>query len=88
MEDKDNDYLSFPHEEWWDLMSIVEAKDNKNRAASQIKRLAASKAALSNSGRDTSKKDPNKNKARNFVLFPTSIRVIKPPSIKVLIITV
>ena len=58
-----------PHEEWCDLLSTMEAKDNIKRAAYQIKRLAASKVAPANSGSDTSAKVPLKKKARTAVLL-------------------
>ena len=56
MEYKCNDYRSLYHEEWCDLMSTMEAKDDIKRDAVQIKILAASKSAPDNSDSDTSEK--------------------------------
>ena len=47
--DKIQEYFSITHKEWCDLLSTVEAKDNRKRAAAQIKRLAAYKAEPENS---------------------------------------
>ena len=46
----------------------MEEKYNTNQAAYQIKKLAASKAVLSNSGSDTSAQVPRKNKSRTGAL--------------------
>ena len=68
LEDNHGDYCSIPHEEWCDLLSTMEVKDNKKRAADQIKRLATSKAAPINSKRDGYTRVPRKKKARAGVL--------------------
>ena len=41
MEDKDNDYNSLKYEEWYDLLSTLEAKYNRKISAYQIKILAS-----------------------------------------------
>ena len=45
MDDKDKDHHSFTQEEWCDLLSTTDTKDNQKRDAAQINRLAASKTA-------------------------------------------
>ena len=65
---KYNYYCSVPHQEWYDLLSTTEAKENIKRAATHIKILAASKAAPAHSDSDASTKVPRKNKARTIFL--------------------
>ena len=69
MDYKENDYSSFPNEEWWDLLSTIESKDDQQQYAAQIKRLAASKAEVANYGRDLSENVTHKKKARTGVLL-------------------
>ena len=52
MEDKYLDYRSLSHEEWCGLLSILEAKDNRNRAAYQIKKLSSLKALVNDFNSD------------------------------------
>ena len=64
LDDKDKDYFSVPHKEWCDLLSIMEGKYNRKRAASQIKILSASKAEPDNSYSNTRPRVTQKNKER------------------------
>ena len=68
LDDKGKDYCSIPHEENFHLLSTMEAKDNRKRAAAQIKILAASKSAPANYDRDTSSRMTRNNKSRTDVL--------------------
>ena len=63
-----HDYCSVPHEEWYDLLQTMEAKDNRKRATYEIKILAASKAAPANYDSVMSASVPHKQKASNGVL--------------------
>ena len=63
-----HDYRSVPHEEWYDLLQTMEAKDNRKTDAAKIKILAASKAVPANSDRYMSARVPHKKKASNGVL--------------------
>ena len=57
-----------PHEEWYDLLSTMEAKCNRKISADQIKRLAASKSAPANSDIYAPARGTRKKKARNGVV--------------------
>ena len=48
LDEKNQDYRSVTHEEWCDLLSTMEFKDNRVRAEAQINKLAAYKEAPSN----------------------------------------
>ena len=61
---KKRDYCFMSNEKWCNLLSKMEAKYNRKKAANEIKITAASKAAPANSDSDTSAKVPRKNKAR------------------------
>ena len=43
LEDNHEDYLSILNEEWCDLLSTIEVKENSKRAEDQIKRRSSSK---------------------------------------------
>ena len=68
MYDKDKDYCYFPHEEFCDLLFAMESKDNRNRAAAQIKRLAAKKVVLADSDSNASPRVTYKKKDKTGVL--------------------
>ena len=59
LEDNKEDYRSLAHEDWCDVLSTIEVKDNRKRDATQIKRLATSRAEL-NSYRNESVRVPRK----------------------------
>ena len=44
-DDNQEDYRSLDHEYWCDLLSNTEVKYNRNREATQTKRIATSKVA-------------------------------------------
>ena len=67
--DNIQDYGSLPHKYWCDLLSTMEKKDNRKRAATQIKRVAASKAAPANYDSNAYKRFPLKKKARTVVIL-------------------
>ena len=58
-----------PHEEWCDLLSPMEAKDCRKRAAAQIKTCVASKADTSSSDSNTSTNVLIKKKVKTGVLL-------------------
>ena len=60
----------------------MEAKYNRKRAASQIKRHESSKAVTANSDRDARKKVPRKNKASNSFLPAHNQQVNEKPNNK------
>ena len=68
LDEKYEDYHSAPHEEWHDFLSTMEEKYNINRAAAEIKRLAASKSAPANYDIDTYTNIPYKKKVINGIL--------------------
>ena len=68
LEDKDEEYSSILHEEWCDLLSTIEFKDNSKRSASHIKRFATSKALSVDYYSGISIRVPRKNKESNGVL--------------------
>ena len=63
MEDNQEEYLSLDHEYCCDLLSTIEVKENRKRAATQINRLATSMAA-SNYDIDESVRVPHKKRVR------------------------
>ena len=66
LEDNQEDYCYLAHEYWCDLLSKIEAKDNRNRSATQIKEIEFSKSdSLSDSNEYLS--IPRKKKARTGV---------------------
>ena len=67
-EDKSEDYCSLTHEKWCNLLSTMEVKDNRKRAAAQINMLATSKSAPVNSDSNSSVTFPCNDKARTGVL--------------------
>ena len=68
MEEKIEDYAYTPHEKWYDLLFPMEVKDNRKRAADQIKNIAASKSESANSDSDVPVKVPHKKKSRTGVI--------------------
>ena len=67
MEDNQKYYRSLNHKDWCDLMSTIEVKYNRKRAATQIKKIDSDRAA-SHSDSDGSVRIPNKKKASTGVL--------------------
>ena len=67
LEGNQEDFHSLDHEDWCDLLSTIEVKDNRKRSATQIKRLASSKLAY-NSESDESIRVPHKKRLRTGVL--------------------
>ena len=67
LEDKQEDYCSLDHDDWCDIMSTIKVKDNRKRAATQINRIATSKAAYY-SDSDESIRVPRKKKANTGVI--------------------
>ena len=61
--DNQDYYHSLTHEDWCDLLSKIEVKDDRKRAATQIKKIASSRVA-SLSDRNRSVNILSKNKAR------------------------
>ena len=53
-----------PHKKWCELLSTIEAKDNRKRAEDQIKNIAASKAHPPNYDSNSSLRVPLNNKDR------------------------
>ena len=52
LEDNQEDYLSLTHEYWCNLLSTIEVKDNRKRAATHIKKIYYSRVtSLSDSNR-------------------------------------
>ena len=82
IEDKDKDYHSFPHKEWCDLLSTMEAKDNRKRTTDQIKILAASKAVPANYFSNVSAKVTLKNKASTCAIHTRKQQGKKNPNHK------
>ena len=68
LEDNHEDYFLITGEEWCDLISTIEVKENRRSSAAQIKRLATSKAELVNSGSDESVTVMHKKRVRTGVL--------------------
>ena len=68
-----------PYKDWSDLLYTMEAKDNRERDADEIKILAASKAAPDNYDSDMSARVTHKKKARNGVLPDQKNQVNKNP---------
>ena len=68
LEDNRKDYCSILHEEWCDLLSTIEVKENRKKASDQIKRLLFSKEAPIIYDSDESIRVPHKNKSRTGVL--------------------
>ena len=61
MEYHKENYCSFTHEDWCDLLSTIDFKDNRKRAENQIKKVAAARAS-SLSDSDRSVRIPRKKK--------------------------
>ena len=68
LEDNHEEYRSILHEYCCDLLSTIEFKDNSQRAATQVKRLATSIAALVSSDSNESVRVPRKKRVRTGVL--------------------
>ena len=68
LEDKNEDYCPIPHEEWFNLISTMEVKDNSKRAVAQIKRLVTSKSVPVNYGSDDPIRFPRNKKVRTDVI--------------------
>ena len=67
LEDYPEDYHYLNHEDWCDLLSTIEVKDERKRAAVQIKNIASAReSSLSDS--DKSARNPRKKKASTGVL--------------------
>ena len=45
LEDNQEYYCSFTHEDWWDLLFTIKVKDDRKEAATQIKKIATTRAA-------------------------------------------
>ena len=61
--DHQEDYNSLTHEDWCDLLSTIEVKDDRKRSSTQIKNITSTReASLSDS--DGSVRIPRKKKAR------------------------
>ena len=69
MYDKDKYYCYLYHEEWCELLSTMEGKDNQKWAADQIKRLASSKDDQANSDIDARLKVTCNKKTMSGVLI-------------------
>ena len=82
MENKDKGYLSLSHKEWYDLMSTMEVKDNRKRAAYQIKILAAQKVVLVDYDINTIPRVTHKKKAGAGVLLDRNQQGKKTPKHK------
>ena len=67
LEDQPEDYSSFNYEDWCDLLSTIDVKDESKRAAAQINKIDFSRSA---SLSDINKfvRIPRKNNPRNGVL--------------------
>ena len=68
LEDNQEDYSSFTHEYWCDILSTVKVKYNRKREVTRINKIAALRAA-SYSDSDKSVRVPRKKKARTGVNF-------------------
>ena len=79
LEDKNKEYFCITHKEWCYLLSNMEVKDNRKRAAAHIKRLSISKAASIHSDRNDSIRVPHKNNTRTGVLQIHKQKVKKTP---------
>ena len=66
-EDNQEDYCYLTHEELCDLLYTIEVKDNRKRAATQIKKIETFRAAY-HSDRNESIRVPRKKKDRTGVL--------------------
>ena len=67
LEDNQEEYYSLTHEDWCDLLSTIEVKDNRKRESTDIKKIGYARAAsLSNS--KGSFRILRKNKARTGFL--------------------
>ena len=67
LEDNQEGYHSLTPEYWSDLLSTIEVKDNRKRAATQIKKIDSARSA-SNYYSNGSIKIPSKKKAMTGVL--------------------
>ena len=67
LDDHPEDYRSLTYEDWCDLLSTIKVKDERNRAANQINKIASYRAA-SLSDSDKSIRIPRKNNARTGFL--------------------
>ena len=66
LDDHPEDYCSLTYEDWCDLLSTIEVKDERKRSAGYIKKIASARAAsLSNS--NESVRMPRKKKAKTGV---------------------
>ena len=68
LEDNHKDYSSRTHEEWCDLLSTIDIKDNSKGAEAQINGLATPKSEPVNSYTDEYVSVPCNNRARTGVL--------------------
>ena len=69
MDEKYVEYCYLTHEYWCELSSTLEAKDSRNRAADQIKRLSIQKAVTVDSDSGSIPRVPRKKKSING-MFP------------------
>ena len=79
MEDKFKDNCFLHHEKWCDLLYTLEAKDNQNKPADQIKRIAAFMEAPEDSGRDAIHSVSRYNNDINGFLQARNKQIKKPP---------
>ena len=66
VDDHPEDYRSLTYEYWWELLSTIEVKDERKRAASQIKKIASARI-FSLSDSEESVRIPKKKKAKTGV---------------------
>ena len=67
LDDHPENYCSLTYEYWWDLLSTIEFKDERKRAAAQIKNIASARASSFSDSSD-SERISRKKKARTGVL--------------------
>ena len=67
LEDNHCDYSYFAYEDWCGLLSTIKPKDNRKRAATQIKNIVSARVAF-HSDINKSVRVPRKKKARTGVL--------------------
>ena len=67
LDDHPEEYFSLNYEYWWDLLSKIEVKDERKRAAVHIKKIASERAAsISNSAKSVN--IPKRKKDKTGVL--------------------
>ena len=68
LEDNQEDYCSLTNEDWFDLLSKIEVKDNRKSEANQIKNISSARVA-SHSDSNKSVRIPSKKKTSTGVLL-------------------